>query len=53
MKIIVAANSTPTRSDDRTKVRCGDAPANAVADYEGSGLVAGHLTRQIIFGDTL
>ena len=28
-------------------------PANAVADSEGSGLVAGHLTRQIVFGDTL
>jgi hypothetical protein len=28
-------------------------PANTVADVKLSGLFAGHLTRQIVFGDTL
>jgi hypothetical protein len=51
--IPINGNSTPSHSDDRAKIGGAAFPANAVADVKLSGLVAGHLTRQIIFGDTL
>jgi hypothetical protein len=35
---------TPRRCDNRAKVRCRAAPTNTVADFECSGLVAGHST---------
>jgi hypothetical protein len=41
--IPVNGDPAPSDPDDRTKVRGSDAPANAVAYFEKSGLVAGHL----------
>jgi hypothetical protein len=33
---------TPGRSDNRAQVRCRSPPTNTIADFESSGLVAGH-----------
>jgi hypothetical protein len=41
--IPINGDSIPSRSDDRAKVRCSNAPANAVADFKESGLIARHL----------
>jgi hypothetical protein len=40
--IPIDSDSTPSRPDNRAKIDCHCAPANAVADAECSGLVAGH-----------
>ena len=40
--IPIDGNSTPSRSDDRAAIRETVVPANAVANFEESGLVAGH-----------
>jgi hypothetical protein len=40
------SDSTPSRSDNRALIGCAGFPANAVASFEKSGLVAGHLTIQ-------
>jgi hypothetical protein len=42
---IVPSNGdfTPRRSDNRTKVSCRSCPANTVAGFEDSGLIASHF----------
>jgi hypothetical protein len=42
---IVPSNGdfTPRRSDNRTKVSCLRSPANTVAGFEASGLIASHF----------